>query len=100
LGRKLFYWRSVSKNEVDFVLTKDSVPEMAIEVKSTFQPKPEHFRGLRAFAEEFPHCRKYLVCLCETPYKTEDGIHVVPAGMFLNRGFTEFCSAITEKQGK
>jgi predicted AAA+ superfamily ATPase len=91
LGRRLYYWRSVSKNEVDFVLTRDGTPEMAIEVKSSTHPKPEHFRGLRSFAEEYPFCRKYLVCLCDAPSKTEDGIHVVPAGSFLKNGFAEFC---------
>ncbi|NBW81523.1 ATP-binding protein [bacterium] len=89
LGRKVYYWRSVSKIEVDFVLTRDGAPEIAIEVKSSSQPKPEHFRGLRAFAEEFPACKKYLLCLCEKPYLTDDGIEVVPAGTFLRNGWSQ-----------
>lgn len=91
LGRSLYYWRSVQKNEVDFIVTKNGEPELAIEVKSTQRPKQDHFKGLRAFAEKYPLCQKILLCLCEHPTVTPDGIRIESAGDFLRDGWTEFC---------
>jgi predicted AAA+ superfamily ATPase len=90
-GRSLYYWRSVQKDEVDFIVTRDGKPELAIEVKSTQRPKPDHFKGLRAFAEDFPHCSKIFLCLCEHPAVTPDGIRIEPVGDFLRGGWDEFC---------
>ncbi len=94
-GRKLHYWRSVSKEEVDFIVTRDTIPELAIEVKSTIQPKPEHFKGLRAFGEEFLRCQKILLFFTDRAYTTADNIRVEPLGPFLKNGWQEFCE--TEK---
>lgn len=91
LGRKLYYWRSVSKEEVDFIVARDGIVELAIEVKSMMHPKPEHFKGLRAFGEEIPLCQKILVCFTEHPFRTEDGIRIEPVGGFLHDGWREFC---------
>lgn len=91
VGRSLYYWRSVLKDEVDFIVTRDGVPELALEVKSTHRPKPEHFRGLRAFAEDFPGCQKVLLCFCEHASVTEDGIRIEAVGDFLLGGWDTFC---------
>lgn len=46
----LYYWRTASQIEIDFVLGDH---EVAIEVKSTKNATPRHTKGLKSFAEEF-----------------------------------------------
>jgi predicted AAA+ superfamily ATPase len=82
LGRKVFYWRSVSKNEVDFVLTKDGVPELAIEVKSTSQSKPEHFRGLRALPKNSRTAGSILCACAIRPTKRKMAFTSFPQARF------------------
>ncbi len=90
-GRELFYWRSTSKDEVDFIVTRDKVPELAIEVKSTTSPKSDHLQGLKFFGEDFPTCQKILLCFVDEPRLLEGGIRVEPVGAFLQNGWEEFC---------
>jgi uncharacterized protein len=86
-GRELFYWRTTDKTEVDFIITKNNVPEYAIEVKCTSKPKKEHFEGLIAFGEEYPKCEKFLVCFVEKPEITAEGVKILPAEDFLKNLF-------------
>src|SRR5437870_1246334 len=53
LDAKLFYWRTRSGVEVDFVLY-GSAGVWAIEVKNVSRVHPEHLRGLQAFGEDYP----------------------------------------------
>jgi len=46
----MYYWRTASQIEIDFVLGDH---EVAIEVKSTNEANPRHLKGLKAFAEEY-----------------------------------------------
>jgi uncharacterized protein len=91
IGREVFYWRTENKIEVDFIVTRDKKPELAIEVKSTSRPKKEHFDGLKAFAEEYPNCQKILLCFVQERELTQDGIRIEPVGQFLKKGWAEFC---------
>ena len=84
-GFALFYWRTRTHEEVDFIVTKDRIPIAAIEVKSTQNPKPEHFKGLLAFAQEFPDCRKILVCNALYRSQTQLGCEIYPALEFLRK---------------
>jgi hypothetical protein len=56
---------------------------LAIEVKSGENLKPSHFKGLRAFAEEFSSVRKILVFTGQSPRLLEDGVEVWPVKDFL-----------------
>lgn len=79
-NRGLFYWRTQSGLEVDFVY-KDQV---AIEVKTTkLINEKKDLRGLRALKDE-NSCRKYIV-VCREGHKrkTEDGIYIYPFETFL-----------------
>jgi len=76
----LSYWRLPSGIEVDFVLGDMRV---AVEAKATARVTSDHLRGLREVFTEHPKIRcRVLVCLEETPRRTEDGILVLPALRF------------------
>lgn len=61
-GKKaeMFYWRSTSKLEVDLIL-KSSKEIHAIEIKTKNNPSSKDYRGLLAFAEDFPKAKKWVV---------------------------------------
>lgn len=82
-GYKLFYWRAQSKEEVDFIVTKDRKPIAAIEVKNTENPTQEDLKGLRAFAEDYPTVEKILLCKVIHKSRKEDGMWVYPVDEFL-----------------
>jgi predicted AAA+ superfamily ATPase len=82
-GRRLFFWRSLSKLEVDFILAEGQKAVVAIEVKASRTVSPPDLKGLRAFAEEWPKVRKLMVTLEPHPRTTEDGIEIVPVEAFL-----------------
>lgn len=82
-GYKIFYWRTQLKDEVDFIVTKDRKPIAAIEVKNTEKPTTADCAGLMAFSEEYPNCKKIIVCKALQKYKRDDDVWVIPAAFFL-----------------
>jgi predicted AAA+ superfamily ATPase len=56
----LFFWRTRSGVEVDFVVYGED-DFWAIEVKNTPRIRPEDLRSLRAFGEDFPESRPLLL---------------------------------------
>jgi uncharacterized protein len=87
---RLFYWRTVDKSEVDFVVCLDDEPIWAIEVKSTQSPKPDHFSGLKKFHEEFPNTKCALVCNIKNSMIRNDGILVAGFESFFEKIEREF----------
>lgn len=57
---ELTYWRTYTGMEVDAIIGDAKV---AIEIKSVEEVLPRHLKGLKAFAEEHPKCRKIIVSL-------------------------------------
>jgi len=58
--RELFFWRTRSGVEVDFVVYgKDGI--WAMEVKNTQNIRPADLRGLRSFKEEFPESKTFFL---------------------------------------
>jgi predicted AAA+ superfamily ATPase len=77
----IFYWRTASQIEVDFVLGDH---EVAIEVKSTDNANPRHAKGLVSFAEEYT--LKQLILVTNDPFPREMGnVLVLPWRLFLER---------------
>jgi uncharacterized protein len=74
----LYYWRSQSQFEVDFVIN-DSI---AIEVKASARVANQDLKGLKALAEEQTLERKIVVS-GESTRRTVDGIEIIPYGEFL-----------------
>ena len=57
---KLSYWRTYTGIEVDAVIGD---ARMAIEIKSVEEVFARHLKGLKAFGEEHPDCRRMIVSL-------------------------------------
>lgn len=81
LGYSLFYWRTASQIEVDFVLYGQP-GIIAIEVKRTKKSSAKHLKGLKTFLKDYPTAKAYFVYLGERTMR--DGkIEIVPIRKFL-----------------
>ena len=79
----LAYWRLQSGLEVDFVV--DDV-DLAVEAKASSRIHSGHLKGLKALAQELPRgMRRVVVCLDRRPWRTDDGIEILPAVEFAER---------------
>lgn len=77
----LYYWRTASQIEIDFVLGDH---EIAIEVKSTKNATPRHAKGLMRFAEEYTVKKQLLVT--NDPFPRQMGkTLVLPWNIFLQK---------------
>jgi predicted AAA+ superfamily ATPase len=77
----IYYWRTASQLEIDFVLGDH---EVAIEVKATEQANHRHLRGLKAFAEEYE--TKKLILITNDPLpRLVDNFLILPWKVFLER---------------
>jgi predicted AAA+ superfamily ATPase len=81
LDCQLFFWRTYSGNEVDFIVYgKDLF--WAIEVKAGKEVRPEDLRGLKSFAEDFPQAERFLLSSGKDRFEI-DGIKIIPCQDFL-----------------
>ena len=60
LGYKIYYWQTRSQLEVGFVLYGEK-GFFAFEIKLSRFTKSEMFKGLRAFKEDYPEAKLYLI---------------------------------------
>ncbi len=81
----VYYWRTASQLEVDFVLGDH---EVAIEVKATEQATHRHLKGLKAFAEEYKVKKMVLISNDPQP-RLADNILILPWKVFLERLWAE-----------
>ena len=78
---KLYFWRTSSGTEVDFVVYgKDAF--WAVEVKNTAKVREEDLSALRAFREDYPQSEAYLVYR-GTEHFVRHGINCIPCEEFL-----------------
>ncbi len=80
---KLFYWRSLSQIEVDFVLRLPRDRFVGIEVKGRGAVTRKDCKGLLALQEDRPRLRKIVVCMEKHARRTEDGVEILPLAEFL-----------------
>ena len=78
---ELFYWRTQSGVEVDFVVY-GTEGLWALEVKNAQKIHPVDLRGLKSFQEEFPHSKALLLYRGQDRLK-KDKIHCLPCQEFL-----------------
>ena len=78
----LSYWRTYTGIEVDAIIGNAKI---AIEIKSTEDVQNKHLKGLRAFADEYPECRKIIVALDRISRTTDDGIEILYVYDFLKQ---------------
>ena len=81
----IYYWRTASQLEIDFVLGDH---EVAIEVKATEQANQRHLKGLKAFAEEYQVKKQILITNDPLPRLVGD-ILILPWKIFLERLWAE-----------
>ena len=80
--KSLSYWHTLdNKYEVDAVLGD---AEVAIEVKSSKNVGSHDTKGLKAFSEEYPEAKLYLLSLENRPRKF-NGVEVWPVEQFFKR---------------
>lgn len=78
---KLFYWRSLAGNEVDFVLYGGK-SFTAVEVKNTKVLRPTDYNGLVSFGDDYPEASLVLLYRGNVPLKHKN-ILAVPVELFL-----------------
>ena len=79
----LSYWRLAGGTEVDFIVGD---MRLAVEAKATGRIVPRHLKGLRSLVTDHPNVGgRVIVCLEDRPRRTEDGIDILPAGVFVTR---------------
>jgi predicted AAA+ superfamily ATPase len=79
----LSYWRLTTGAEVDFIIND---MEYAVESKASRSVTADHLRGLRELSAEHPRVKKrFVVSLDSQMRRTEDGIEVLPYGVFAQR---------------
>lgn len=61
LPLQVFFWRTYSGQEVDFVLVRHGVPIAAIEAKTGNRHGRQDVNGLRAFLEDYPEVPAFIV---------------------------------------
>lgn len=77
----VYYWRTASQIEIDFVLGDHQV---AIEVKSTSNANPRHAKGLLRFSEEYTVKRQILITNDAFP-RQMGKVEVLPWKYFLQQ---------------
>ncbi len=80
-GSELFFWRTRSGVEVDFVVYGPN-DFRAIEVKNSARVRPEDLRALRAFSSDYPACEALLLYRGADRLRV-DGIWCLPVEEFL-----------------
>ncbi len=77
-NKKIYYWRSVNKQEVDFIVD----PILAIKVKSTKKITEKHLAGLMALREE-NLIEKFIIISNDPISRLYDGISIIPWQVFI-----------------
>ena len=79
---ELRYFRDIDGREVDFVITENSTPILAVACKYS---DSEVSKSLNYFKTRFPQCKAYQISMDgEKNYLSKNGVHVCPAIAFLS----------------
>lgn len=81
LDYELFFWRTPTQKEVDFILY-GSRGLLAIEVKRSGNVKPRDLKGLKSFLSDYPEAKPYLL-YGNSKEQWIDGVHCMPIEKFL-----------------
>lgn len=77
----IFYWRTSSGSEVDFIVYGKEI-FYAIEVKNSTVIHPNDLRALKSFGENYPEAKRFLIYR-GSERLLKDGIYIVPVMEFL-----------------
>jgi predicted AAA+ superfamily ATPase len=89
LAFEIFYWRTKSKHEVDFVLYGDS-GLVALEVKISSRIRSSDLDGLKLFLQDYPMAKARLIYGGTRAYH-ESGIDIIPAKDFFDNAKKWIC---------
>ena len=80
---EMTHWRLAGGTEVDFVLGD---MQLAVEAKASSRITRDHLKGLRSLVEDHTGVgRRVVACLEPRARRTEDGIDILPAEVFVRR---------------
>ncbi len=78
---RLYFWRTSSGTEVDFILYGEEL-FWALEVKRSGKVRPEDLQSLKIFRTDYPKSKLYFL-YCGKEQLLIDGIHCIPIQDFL-----------------
>lgn len=81
LNSEIFFWRTKSGSEVDFVLYGEDL-FAGIEVKNSAAIRPNDLRSLKSFRDDYPNCKTILVYR-GNKRTLRDDVLIVPCDEFL-----------------
>ncbi len=84
---KIFFWRTKSGNEVDFIIYGKDIFS-AVEVKSSVNLRPKDFNGLKSFSEDYPMSKSIMVYTGKKKFMKNDVLVVSVEEFIFN--FDEF----------
>jgi predicted AAA+ superfamily ATPase len=79
---EIFYWRSTSQFEVDFLLQFKSKKLIGIEVKGTSHIDSDDLKGFKAFEEDIKLTKKIFVCNEKHQRTIQNEYQVMPLSFF------------------
>ena len=79
----MYFWQTKAGNEVDLLLARNNLPEIAIEIKAKRSIGPKDMSGLKSLGEEYPQVKQLLVCEEVFP-RSEGEIQILPYKTFLS----------------
>ncbi len=80
---QLYYWRSLSQFEVDFLIVPKNSSPIGIEVKAKENVSNKDTRGLSALSEDIPNLKKIVVSLESKERLLENKVEIIPLELFL-----------------
>lgn len=83
---EIYYWRSTTQLEVDFIIKLKSKKLIGIEVKGTSRVDSHDLKGLRGFEDDFKLDQKIVICNEKSPRIIDDEYQILP--------YTEFCKRL------
>ena len=77
---KFYHWHTYQDAEIDLILSKGpSKLPIAVEIKSSIKPDITELSALKAFKEEYPDAKAYVLCNTELPYRIfDESVRVMP----------------------
>lgn len=82
---KIYYWRSTSQFEVDFLIQDTKKRWIAIEAKASGRISKDDFKGINALSEDLKIERKIIVSLERDHRLTDDHFEIFPLQKFLDQ---------------
>ena len=76
----VYYWRSSTQWEIDFVITEKNTPIQAIQVSYSlkgFQTQVREVRSLQKFSEQYPTCELLIITFDEDANESLDAANII-----------------------